>query len=153
MRWRDVKQNRVKKQEIKPQDDIKFVPVLWRFKAFIIDMFMIYIPILYITTYMVLGSKEAFLENQIAIFADTFLLGFILSIFIAKSGQSPGYKAYDMKVIDTKTAKKPSFFRAFWRYICFLIAGACVIGLFIAFFRKDKKNLHDLLSRTTAVNV
>ncbi len=153
MRWRDVKQNRVLKPQNEPKKPVKVVPLSWRFKAFIIDMFMIYIPILYITTYMVLGSKEAFLENQIAIFVDTFLLGFILSIFFAKSGQSPGYKAYDMKIVDKTTLQKPSLLKAFWRYVCFLIAGASIFGLMVAFFRKDKQNLHDILSGTMAVNV
>lgn len=151
MRWRDVKQKKIPKS--KPKPAIKTVPISWRFKAFVIDMFMIYIPVLYITTYAILGSKEAFLENQIAIFIDTFILGFVLSLFIALKGQSPGYRAYDMRVIYSKTQKKPSFLRAFFRYICFLAAGASVVGLIICFFRKDKKNLHDLISQTEATYV
>ncbi len=152
MRWRDVKQGKIPKQKENKQK-ICSAPLAWRFKAFIIDMFMIYIPILYVTTYMVLGSKEAFLQNQFAIFIDTFLLGFILSIFVAKSGQSPGYKAYDMKVIDICTKEKPSFLKAFLRYVCFLISGATLVGLFVGWFRKDKRNLHDLMSKTMAVHV
>ncbi len=119
-----------------------------RFKAFIVDIFMIYIPILYISTYGILGSKEAFLQNHFVIFIDTFLFGFILSIFFAKTGQSPGFKAYEMILLDDKTQKKPSFLKAFFRYFCFLISGTTIIGLFLCFFRKDKKTLHDLMSDT-----
>lgn len=152
MRWRDVKN-----KKFTPQQPTKKIlissPILWRFKAFIIDTFMIYIPILYITTYLILGSKEEFLANQIAIFVDTFLFGLILSIFFAKSGQSPGFRAYEMKLIDKKTMQKPTLLKAFYRYFCFLISGASVVGLFVCFFRKDKQNLHDLMSQTMAQNV
>lgn len=152
MRWRDVK-NKKYKQE-KPQKQVLISsPILWRMKAFITDSFMIYIPILYITTYLILDGKEDFLSNQMAVFVDTFLFGFILSIFFAKSGQSPGFRAYEMKLIDKKTMEKPSFFKAFFRYFCFLISGASVVGLFLCFFRKDKQNLHDIMSQTMAQNV
>lgn len=152
MRWRDVK-NKKYKQE-KPQKQVLISsPILWRMKAFITDSFMIYIPILYITTYLILDGKEDFLSNQIAVFVDTFLFGFILSIFFAKSGQSPGFRAYEMKLIDKKTMEKPSFFKVFFRYFCFLISGASVVGLFLCFFRKDKQNLHDIMSQTMAQNV
>ncbi len=119
-----------------------------RFKAFVVDMFMIYIPILYITTYFILDGKEDFLSNQLAVFCDTFLLGLILSAFFAKTGQSPGYKAYELKLIDIQTKAKPSFGRAFFRYFCFLLSGATLFGLFVCFIREDKRHLHDLLSQT-----
>ncbi len=152
MRWRNVKNHKYsppKKDEIK----INYASPLSRFKSFVVDVFMIYTPILYITTYLILDGKDDFLANQIAVFCDTFLFGFILSIFFAKSSQSPGYKAYEIKLLDSKTMKKPSFLRAFWRYFAFLISGASLIGLILCFFRKDKQNLHDLLSRTIVVNV
>lgn len=151
MRWRDVKN---RKNLPKKEDKLLISSsIISRFKAFITDMFMIYIPILYITTYVVLDGKDDFLSNQIAVFVDVFLLGFILCIFFAKSGQSPGYRAYEIKLVDKKTLKKPSFFKAFWRYFCFLLSGASVIGLFVCFFRKDKQNLHDLISGTITQNV
>lgn len=154
MRWRNVKQKKFPKQKPQNEQQVQdFAPISWRFKAFIVDAFMIYIPILYFTTYVVLGTKEAFLQNQIAIFIDTFLFGLILSIFFSIKGQSPGYKAYEIKIVDKKTLKKPSFIKAFLRYFCFLIAGASGVGLILCFFRKDKQNLHDLLSQTKAVNV
>ncbi len=152
MRWRDVKQHKFsspKTDEVK----INYASVLSRFKSFVVDIFMIYTPILYITTYVVLDGKDDFLANQIAVFVDTFLLGLILSIFFAKSSQSPGYKAYDIRLLDKKTMKSPSFLRAFFRYFVFLISGASLVGLVLCFFRKDKQNLHDLLSRTIVVNV
>lgn len=150
MRWRDVKNKKTdskKKSEPLPL----IAPTVLRLKAFIVDVFMIYLPILYITAYMILDGKDDFLQNELAIFIDAFLFGLVLVIFWIKSGQSPGYRAYNIQVIDTRSNKKPLFFRAVFRYICFLISGATFLGLFVFMFRKDKKHLHDILSNTSSI--
>lgn len=156
MRWRNIKQQKKNQTPSKIQEkNIKALhvsPILWRFKAFIVDTFMIYIPLLYITGYGILDGKDSFLSNHLAHFAVTFLFGLILSIFFAKNAQTPGYKAYSMRLVCKDTLQKPSFFRAFFRYFCFLISGASVFGLILCFFRKDKQNLHDLLSKTFPQN-
>jgi len=46
----------------------KIAPIWARVKAFIIDLFIIGMPVFYISTYLVLGGKEDFLNNQLAIF-------------------------------------------------------------------------------------
>lgn len=153
MRWRDVKQNKIPpKQEITPQIKLS-APIPWRIKAFLTDLFMIYVPIIYVTTYVILGSKEALKQNQFALFAVSALFGIIMSIFWAKTGQSPGYKAYEMRVIDTKTEKNPTFLKGILRYICFIISASSIFGILLCFFRKDKKNLHDILSNTMCVKI
>ena len=126
-------------------------PIFLRIKAFIVDMFFIAMPLLYITTYLVLGSKEAFQENQFAIAIVWAIYGFITSIFITKSSQTPGYKFAQIYLIDLKTGRKISFLKAFFRFICFIVAGFSIVGLFLCFFRKDKLNLHDLLTQTAPV--
>ena len=126
-------------------------PIFLRIKAFIVDMFFIAMPLLYITTYLILGSKEAFQENQFAIAIVWAIYGFITSIFIAKSAQTPGYKFSQIYLIDLKTGRKISFFKAFLRFVCFILAGFSIVGLFLCFFRKDKLNLHDLLTQTAPV--
>lgn len=153
MRWRELKQGkRPKPNPIKQEPTFKAAAIVARFKAWVVDMFMIYVPILYITTYIILDGKEAFQSNQWAIFIDTVLFGLILALFWTKKGQSPGLKAYDLKLIDTNTGQNPSFVRAFWRYLAYLISGATIIGLLLAPFRKDRKNLHDLLSKTLVIS-
>lgn len=153
MRWRELKQGKRPKQSLATEEPaFKAAAIVARFKAWVIDMFMIYVPILYITTYFILDGKEAFQSNQWAIFVDTALFGLILAYFWAKKGQSPGLRAYDLKLIDTTTKQKPSFGRALWRYVSYLISGASIIGLFLAPFRKDRKNLHDLLSKTLVIS-
>lgn len=150
MRWRDVKNKNIEKPPNKEDLGPNVAPTVLRIKAFIVDIFMIYIPILYVTAYIVLDGKDDFLSNETAIFVDVFLFGLILIVFWVAKGQSPGYKAYDLHVIDTRTKKKPLFFRALMRYICFLLSGATFLGLFVVFFRKDRMHLHDLLSNTTS---
>lgn len=129
----------------------KIAPIISRIKAFIIDMFIILMPILYAMTYLVLGSKEQFNSNQLAILICQLLFGVIMSAFFAISAQTPGYKAQQIYLIDLSTGRKLSFVRAFLRFVLFVVAGASVVGLLICFFRKDRLNLHDLLSHTAPV--
>ncbi|EIA79306.1 RDD family protein, partial [Campylobacter coli] len=90
-----------------------------RFRALLIDIFLIYVPILYLF-YFLLGSKEAFLNNSYITALCTFLFGFIQALFLASKAQSPGLKAYDLYLIDLKTGKKITFFRILLRYIIFI---------------------------------
>lgn len=135
----------------KPSSHPLIAPVVLRIKAFIIDIFMIYVPILYLTAYLFLEGKDAFQSNQWAILIDGALFACVMISFWVYNGQSPGYRAYDLYVIDTETGKKPSLIKATLRYASFLLAGTTVIGLMMAPFRTDKKNLHDILSKTLPV--
>lgn len=126
-------------------------PLLSRFKAFVVDLFIILMPILYITTYLILDGKEDFQQNQIAIFLCSLLFGVILSIFFAKTAQSPGYKAYDLWLVDDITKKNPNFLKLILRYIIFLFSCAFLFGIILAFLRKDRKTLHDLLTKTSVL--
>lgn len=54
-----------------------------RFRALLIDIFLIYVPILYLF-YFLLGSKEAFLNNHFITTLCTFLFGLIQAIFFNK---------------------------------------------------------------------
>lgn len=151
MRWRDVKQNKIIKIAQKSEQKIASIPK--RVKAFLIDMFMINMPILYIATYLILDGKDDFRQNSIAIFICTMLFGTITSALFSKFSQTPGYKAYEMKLIYIKTGNSVGFFRCFFRFFCFIVSGVTLIGLILCFFRKDGKNLHDLLSNTMAVDM
>lgn len=128
-----------------------FAPIFSRFKAFIIDMFLIAMPLFYATTYLILGSKEALWQNQLAITAIWAIYGVIVSLFFAFKAQTPGYKAQNIYLIDIRTGKKASFLLLILRFLCFILAGFCIVGLCVCFFRKDRLNLHDLLSKTVAV--
>lgn len=121
-----------------------------RAKAFLIDIFLLYVPVLYVC-YFVLGSKEAFLGNQAVIFACSAFFGVVQALFLSTKAQSPGLKAYDLYLIDIKKGRKPSFLRVILRYIVFLIGASLLFGLLMSFLRKDGLALHDLLSQSCIV--
>jgi len=154
MRFRKLKQkNKQRQNQESSQPIIMYAKTTDRIKAFITDMFMIYIPILYIITYLVMGGKEAFQTSDIAPFIGVLLYGTIYSFFLYKTGQTPGKKAYKIKVIDAKTHENISFVQAFIRFVAFLFSTTILFGLLVIFYRKDKKSLHDILANTIVISV
>jgi len=112
---------------------------------------MIYAPILYITAYLIMDGKDDFQSSEIAPLLGVTIYGLIYAFFLSKFGQTPGKKAYDLKVVDGKTGKYIGFFRSVFRFIAFLFTATTLLGLFLPFYRKDRKALHDLLSGTIVV--
>jgi uncharacterized RDD family membrane protein YckC len=152
MKWRKLKQ---KKSDKTAQSGPKILYPRYvnKIKGFITDLFMIYTPILYIITYVILNGKEAFQSSALAQFVGVMLYGVIYALFLFKAGQTPGKKAYAMQVVDFKTRKKLSFFRAFWRFIAFLFTATTLLGLFLPFYTKDKRALHDILSGSVEIEL
>jgi len=150
MRFRDIKKQQ-KKHNQKPKIDIKYATYPDRIKAFITDMFMIYAPILYLIAYVVMGGKDEFQNSQWAPLLGVTLYGLIYAILIAKFGQTPGKKAYNLKVVDDKSYENIGFFRALCRFIAFLFSATILLGLLTPFYRKDKKALHDIICSTLEI--
>lgn len=130
---------------------VALAPISLRVKAFIIDIFLIAMPILYITTYLVLDGKDDFRSNQTAIFVCNVLYAIIICIFFAIKAQSPGYKSQNIYLINIRTGKRLSFIHVAIRFLCFVLAGFSFFGLLMVFFRTDKLALHDLMSHSAAV--
>lgn len=153
-RWRDIKHGKIvqKTKKKKPLDFIISSPMN-RFKAFITDSFMILMPLLYIVFYLIMGSRQEFEANMFLGWIYTFVPHFliIISFWFFKS-QTPGYKAYGIKLVN-KNLKKPSLLQLIIRYFAFAISVIFVAGLFIALVRKDKKTFHDLISGTLPINI
>lgn len=124
-----------------------------RTKAFIVDMFMIMMPIMYITTYILLDGKNDFQSNEIARWATAFIFGFILCAFWKISGQSPGFKAYDLKLVDASTSQNISWLQSVLRYLIFIFSAVTILGLFLPFFRKDNKTIQDIVANTKVILV
>lgn len=152
MRFRNLKKNK-KPAESKEQLKFVYAPYSYRVKAFITDMFMIYAPILYVITYVVLSGKEDFQSSQIAPFAGVAIYGIIYAFLLSKFAQTPGKKAYEIKVVDAKSGENLTFFRSLFRFVLFLFTATTLLGLFIPFYRRDKKALHDLICGTLVVAV
>jgi uncharacterized RDD family membrane protein YckC len=152
MRFRNLKKQSKKNSDttrVKP----KYIYARYtdRVKAFITDMFMIYIPTLYAITYVALNGKEDFQASWIAQLSGVLVYALIYSIFLSKSGQTPGKRAYDIKVVDAKTGEQISFLRALLRFFSFLVSATVLLGVLLPFFRKDRKSLHDLMASTLVV--
>jgi len=153
MRFRDLKKKKQlqDKKEKNEQSKVHYANYTDRIKAFITDMFMIYAPILYIITYVFLDGKEDFQSSQIAPFIGVSLYGFIYAILLTKLAQTPGKKAYTIKVVDDKSLKNIGFIKALWRFVAFLFTATTLLGLLLPLYRKDKKALHDIMASTVVI--
>lgn len=155
-RFRDIKQGKRKEstQKVKPipkQDH--YASVGLKIKAFITDAFMLLMPIMYIVFYLVMDGREGFAEHRLAgWFYILIPLIIVQSIFMYKTGQTPGYRAYNITLIDENTKKKPSLFVILFRNLAAILSLFTILGWALMFFRKDNKTLHDLLSATAVVN-
>jgi len=152
MRWRDIKKGK-KPEEKVLKDTISYASIPSKIKAFLTDMFMIMMPLAYIVTYVIMNGKDDMQSSLVARNSLWIVYGIIMILFWSIKGQTPGYKAYNLKVIDIKTKQKPSFLKSLLRYIFFVISSTIIVGELIAFFRKDKKTLHDLLSGTCVIEL
>jgi uncharacterized RDD family membrane protein YckC len=153
MRFRKLKQHQ-KQPKTDMQEEKKrflYAPHVLKIKAFITDMFMMYAPILYILAYIVLDGKDDFVNSQLAPLIGVGLYGLIHALLIAKFAQTPGKKAYSLRVLDATTGKNISILRALLRFVAFLFSATILIGLLFPFYRKDKKGLHDLIAHTVEV--
>jgi len=153
MRFRDLKKQKKHTQTQHKQETLHYASYPDRIKAFITDMFMIYAPILYFLTYVVMGGKDDFQSSQLAPLVGVTLYGIIYAVLIAKFGQTPGKKAYDIMVVDDTTHEKIGIFRAFIRFVAFLFSATILLGLLTPFYRKDKKALHDIIASTVEIYV
>ena len=153
MRFRKLKnqKNHPKKSQTQEKKSYLVSSYTARIKAFIIDMFMVYAPILYILTYLILDGKEAFLSSELAPLFGVTLYGLIYAFLLSKFGQTPGKKAYGLRVLNARDGKNISFFQAILRFVGFLFSATILIGLLFPLYRKDKKGLHDLIASTIEV--
>ena len=163
-RFRDVKQGKEqetkkeksKKSKIKKQDEVTlkwdYATTGKKVKAFLTDSFMLLMPIMYIVFYLLMGGREGFAEHK-AMGWVYILIPLVIAqtIFMFKTGQTPGYRAYNITLIDDKTGEKPSLFLITFRNLSAVLSLFSFFGWIMMFFRKDHKTLHDLLSGTSII--
>jgi len=158
-RWRDTKKSNssTTKTDNKPTEKAVVLnqscSPLFRVKAFITDMFMIMMPIMYVTTYLILDGKDSLQGSEMAKWITMGLYGLIVIILWVKKGQTPGFRAYDLILIDDADKKTLGFVSATLRYFMFIISAISIIGVILPFFRKDKKTLQDLVMGTSVIIV
>ena len=155
-RFREVKQGKVQTQ---PKEGEKQNPLPYPYasagekvKAFLTDSFMLLMPIMYAVFYLVMGGREGFAAHKALGWLYILVpLVIVQTIFMVKTGQTPGYRAYNLEVIDESTGKRPSPGIILFRNLAAILSMATLFGWMMMFFRKDRKNLHDLLSNTAIV--
>lgn len=154
-RFREVTQGNVQKDPAKnkPQKESqKYASSRDKIKAFLTDAFMLVMPILYVVIYLVMDGREDFAQHRV--FGWLAFLGplvLVQTVFMYLKGQTPGYRAYNITLIDEKTQEKPSLFVIVFRNLCAILSLLTLMGWALMFFRKDSKTLHDLLSATALV--
>jgi len=155
-RFRTVKQGKVQKEipNVNPQTtNENYASVGVKIKAFLTDAFMLLMPIMYVVFYLVMDGREGFAEHRLLGWVYILLpLVIVQTIFMVKTGQTPGYRAYNITLIDEHTKEKPSLFIILFRNLAAILSFFTILGWMLMFFRKDNKTLHDLLSATAVVN-
>lgn len=145
-RWRVLKAEKQSKPALILQNASYFE----RFKAQVVDTFMIYTPILYITTYFILDGASDFRQNDVAHFLAVLAYGVIVSLFVSLSAQTPGCKAQNIAIVD-ENEQKIGFFRALLRFFLYLLTALCFFGIFIPHIRRQRSTLHDWVCKTRVI--
>ena len=151
MRWRDAKRGKFKRKTEIKKDTLKISPIINRVKAFLTDSFMLFMPIIYVVFYVVMGSREEFRAHMLLGWVYIFVPHFIITtLFLYLKDQTPGYKAYNIE-LSTFKSQKPTLVQIAIRYIIFTITIFIFPLLFIPFFTKNRLGLQDYISRTIPI--
>lgn len=155
-RFREIKQAKAQKEIPKTESVFKeanYASAGLKIKAFLTDAFMLLMPIMYIVFYLVMEGREDFAAHKILGWFSILLpLVIVQTIFMYLTGQTPGYRAYNITLIDEGTKEKPSLLVIIFRNLAAILSLFTLFGWALMFFRKDSKTLHDLLSATAVVN-
>ena len=153
-RFRDTKKNKTTKgieNRVKPA--IPYASKGKRAKAFLTDIFMLFMPLMYAVIYLVMDGREG--ASQEKLLAWTYVMVpylLFLTLFMYKDeGRTPGARSQRLKVIEFYTLEKPSIFSIVFRNL--MLPFSLFIPLFwlVPLFRKDGRTIHDLLSATCLI--
>ncbi len=157
-RWRDTKSGKqtLSKKNLSSQtnEDIEIsANILSRAKAMITDTFMLIMPIMYIVVYLIMGSGDMFSKNLLLGWSFILLPYMIITVlFLMIKGQTPGLKAYELKVVTSKNHESLDIYTAVVRYVVYILSILSIVGTMIPFFRKDKKSLQDIIANTVVID-
>jgi len=153
-RFRDTKKNKITKGTEKiAKPTIPYASKGKKAKAFLTDIFMLFMPIMYAVIYLVMEGREGASEEKLLAWAYVmipYLL--ILTLFMYKDeGRTPGARSQGLKVIEFHTLEKPSLFSIVFRNLMLPFSLFIPIFWFVPLFRKDGRAIHDLLSATCLI--
>jgi len=156
-RFRDTKKGKKtattsKGKEVK-KPKIPFARGGLRAKAFLTDIFMLFMPFIYFVIYIIMGGLEEASQEKLLTWGYS-LLPFLLiiTLFMFKdNGRTPGERSQSLKVIDFDTLDKPSLFSIIFRNLTLVLTLIIPFAWFVMIFRKDSRTLHDFLSNTCVI--
>ena len=153
-RFRDIKKNKkTKGVEKLVKLTIPYATNKQRAKAFLTDIFMLFMPIMYAVIYLVMDGREGASEQKLLAWVYVmipYLL--LLTLFMYKDeGRTPGARSQGLKVIEFHTLEKPSLFSIVFRNLMLPFSLFIPIFWFVPLFRKDRRTIHDLLSATCLI--
>ena len=153
-RFRDTKKNKTTKGREKiAKPAIPYASKRKRAKAFLTDIFMLFMPIMYAVIYLVMDGREGASQEKFLAWVYVmipYLL--ILTLFMWRDeGRTPGARSQGLKVIDFHTLDKPSLFSIVFRNLMLPFTLFIPFFWFIPLFRKDGRNIHDFLSATCLI--
>ncbi len=153
-RFRKLKQGKCQEQVPNLSSDQEtYASAGLKIKAFLTDAFMLLMPIMYVVFYLVMDGREDFAEHKVLGWFYILLpLVTVQTLFMYLTGQTPGYRAYHMTLIDEHTKEKPTLWIIFFRNSAAILSFFTLFGWALMFFRKDHKTLHDLISATAVVH-
>jgi len=153
-RFRDTKKNKTTKgieKRVKPT--IPYASKGKRAKAFLTDIFMIFMPLMYVVIYLVMDGREGASHDKLLAWIYVmvpYLL--ILTLFMWKDdGRTPGARSQGLTVIEFHTLEKPSLFSIIFRNFTLPFSLFIPLFWFVPLFRKDRRAIHDLLSATCLI--
>ena len=153
-RFRDTKKNKITKgtdRVTKPT--IHYASKGQRAKAFLTDIFMLFMPIMYAVIYLVMDGREGASNEKLLAWIYVmipYLL--ILTFFMWRDeGRTPGARSQGLKVIEFHTLENPSLFSIIFRNLMLPFSLFIPIFWFVPLFRKDGRAIHDLLSATCLI--
>jgi len=152
-RFREVKQQKLDELNRLEKPVIPFASLGLKAKAFLTDIFMLLMPMLYMSIYLIHDGLEDVALHRLEAWAYALIPFLImLTIFMLKDeGRTPGARAQGLKVIEFHSLEKPSLFSTLFRNITLLFSLFIPFFWLLPLFRRDSRTLHDLLSATCLI--
>lgn len=140
-----------------PKAEVRTISLWKRIVAFTYDSLIVIALLMAATLISLLatGGEPIFPEDGLRYSIFQVYLGFVITAYFVSfwhfGGQTIGMKAWNMRLIDLKTGKPPSFGKALLRFILALLW--CGIGMLPALWRKDRATVYDLWMGTGVFRV
>ncbi len=167
MRWREIKHTKKQHHKQPQAPAVRYAGFGSRALGFVTDIFMIGLPVTLLIVAIFgydetkrAGAMDVIVQSEAAVSNAPDPLVSIIQILLSmavytfmwrRNGQTPGKKMARTRVVDAKTLHNASWFQLAVRFIGYFISAITLIGFFIGFMRRDKRALHDLISRTAVI--